>query len=707
MGAAEDVTALRQNITRLDTFLNGLAGTGVILSDGTTISSLLGLVGSSTGSVAPAVTWPGRHWIDTTTPAAPLLKVRDEADAAWITLDIVGLQKTAFDSVADVEAASIPAVIDKIGVLGYGAPGDGGHATYVRAGSEPTHDGKVQSADGTWWELEAGPNGAWPEQLGAVGAGVSDDAAAIRRWVGYCSAVSRHGVARGTYRMDTTATIPDPDNVHIDARGSLWSTPSDILMFDVNGRADPTYVDNESRQNFTWFGGEFRCTNGSPTVATAFRMLGMRKAILMPDKVEGFASGLMLGGKDTVIVGDIKFYDNDIDVLFPPWSIVGGPLLYRLRDLHHSHGGKTTPCIKSYVPLQDSSIMGGSYNLGSASTCVAADLQKVVLLAVSGGSGAWTPGETVTGATSGATVVLDEVYDHPFAFQISQHTRYLVGTDRTGTFVAGETVTGGTSGATAAIGSDTAAHIVQNPTWRGFEFGGASHFEAGTGANGATGIRLRDRIRQGATTFQIQIDVGSLSLNGGGSVGVEFENVKDASIRGYFAQDSGNTSVKLDADCERIEIARPFTDIGATIDLNGMARSELKLGAFDRVVAPTSFGAGGSISAGATAATSTAISSGIRSPVGGLNPVAYDLRVSLLGSTSSSGTNVRWRAFATGETAAASKQSLQIAGRPDSEYNWATMRVAADTDGDFEWDAQNTGGGTVTVNPQIVGVHYS
>ena len=36
---------------------------------------------------------------------------------------------------------------------GYSAPGDGGAALYVRSVSEPIHAGKVQSADGAWWEL--------------------------------------------------------------------------------------------------------------------------------------------------------------------------------------------------------------------------------------------------------------------------------------------------------------------------------------------------------------------------------------------------------------------------------------------------------------------------------------------------------------------------------------------------------------------------
>ena len=589
---------------------------------------------------------------------------------------------------------------------GFGSTGDGGAALYVRAGSEPLHAGKVRSADGTWWELIPDAAGPTPEQFGATGQGLADDTAPVQDWLDHLSAHARKGVARGTYRLDATVTIPDPDNVHIDATGSVWKTSQDILMIDVNGRADSSYADNESRQNFRWTGGQFNCTAATPQSAAAFRMLGMRKAILAPDRVDGFATGLILGGKDTILIENIKFFNNDIDVNFPPWSPVGGPLLVQIRNLHHSHGGKSTPCVKSYLPLNDTEIMGCSYNLGTNTDCVAIDLQKDVLLAVDGSAGNWSPGETVTGASSGATMVLDEVYDHAFPFQIAQPMRWLVGTDRSGSFVAGETVTGANSAASATIGTSSSGHIVQNPTWKGLAIGGAMHFEAGSAANGAVGVRLRDRIRTGAPSFSMKVDVGTLALNGGGSVGVDLGRIEDIAIQGYFAQQSGNTSVRTDPDCEAVALLPPFRDIGATIDLGGMDRSELNLAAFSRTLPPTSFGSGMTLGSGATPTTATTIPASIKKVIGGLSPVAYDLRVSLTASTASTGTNVRWRAFRSGETAASVKQSLQIAGGRDSELYWTAMRVEADALGEFEFDAQNSGGGTVTVNPQITGVHY-
>lgn len=66
---------------------------------------------------------------------------------------------------------------------------------------------------------------------------------------------------------------------------------------------------------------------------------------------------------------------------------------------------------------------------------------------VSGISGTFVAGETITGGTSGATAVVDTAYDstnYPTAILVSAVT---------GTFTASETLTGGTSGATATFSS--------------------------------------------------------------------------------------------------------------------------------------------------------------------------------------------------------------------------------------------------------------
>uniref|UniRef100_UPI00102816B9 phage tailspike protein n=1 Tax=Yersinia sp. 2105 StPb PI TaxID=2507058 RepID=UPI00102816B9 len=59
----------------------------------------------------------------------------------------------SFGSVADVQVANIPSTTKYINVDGYYSAGDGGAANYKQVASEPTHPGKIQSADGNWWEF--------------------------------------------------------------------------------------------------------------------------------------------------------------------------------------------------------------------------------------------------------------------------------------------------------------------------------------------------------------------------------------------------------------------------------------------------------------------------------------------------------------------------------------------------------------------------
>lgn len=84
-----------------------------------------------------------------------------------------------FDTRAAIALADIDTSIPYLRTAGFAVVGDGGHATYLRAPSEPAHAGKVQSADGAWWELQA-ENGSYSvHQFGARGDGVTDDFPAV------------------------------------------------------------------------------------------------------------------------------------------------------------------------------------------------------------------------------------------------------------------------------------------------------------------------------------------------------------------------------------------------------------------------------------------------------------------------------------------------------------------------------------------------
>ena len=58
--------------------------------------------------------------------------------------------RTAFAAANITDAGT---TITAVNTNGYSAAGDGGGALYKYVASEPSHPGKVQSADGAWWEL--------------------------------------------------------------------------------------------------------------------------------------------------------------------------------------------------------------------------------------------------------------------------------------------------------------------------------------------------------------------------------------------------------------------------------------------------------------------------------------------------------------------------------------------------------------------------
>ncbi len=53
----------------------------------------------------------------------------------------------------DIETLFVAAAINFLRTAGFAVVGDGGAALYKRVSSEPAHNGKVQSAEGSWWEL--------------------------------------------------------------------------------------------------------------------------------------------------------------------------------------------------------------------------------------------------------------------------------------------------------------------------------------------------------------------------------------------------------------------------------------------------------------------------------------------------------------------------------------------------------------------------
>lgn len=88
-----------------------------------------------------------------------------------------------FPTKASVQSASIPISILSIHVDGYTTAGDGGGALYKRVSSQPSHQGRIQSADGAWWELSE--NVVNPMMFGADSTGVADSSTAFQNCYDY------------------------------------------------------------------------------------------------------------------------------------------------------------------------------------------------------------------------------------------------------------------------------------------------------------------------------------------------------------------------------------------------------------------------------------------------------------------------------------------------------------------------------------------
>lgn len=127
-----------------------------------------------------------------------------------IASDVFG-KGLPFNLKADAALATIPAVVQYIRIAGYTTVGLGG-ALYKKVGAEPTHDGKINSADGAWWEiaerrLDQFMFGAVNDGDG-VGGG-TNNTTAIQQLFTAASALKQECVLQpGTFRCDTGFTVP-------------------------------------------------------------------------------------------------------------------------------------------------------------------------------------------------------------------------------------------------------------------------------------------------------------------------------------------------------------------------------------------------------------------------------------------------------------------------------------------------------------------
>lgn len=137
-------------------------------------------------------------------------------DTSWE--DPASTEIVDFDTRTAVSTTNISSGITYLRTSGYYLVGDGGGALYKKVISEPAHTGKIQSADGAWWELsEVRPNN---RMFGAKIDGVRRDYTILD--TGEWSNLASFGVGTSGHTDDTAANQGLIDYLALRGGGLGW-----------------------------------------------------------------------------------------------------------------------------------------------------------------------------------------------------------------------------------------------------------------------------------------------------------------------------------------------------------------------------------------------------------------------------------------------------------------------------------------------------
>lgn len=248
------------------------------------------VVADSSGSWGPVYVPAGLYKIDVTDSADASLPGYPEDNVS--VPNAVAVQD--FNTRTDITTTRVAASVDAVRTSGYSAVGDGGGALYKRVVAEPSHEFKVQSADGDWFEGVTG-KGVSFRQLGATGDGSTDDITAINNTIG-TGANFIYGHPEDTYLV-SGKVVPQSDQT-IDMRGGA---------FKMAGGTDFTSTEalvelNNSRSgiiNFVLDGNKANVThnpgNGSHTAGLVVRTANVSDVFAFNGRIkDANKNGLMI-----------------------------------------------------------------------------------------------------------------------------------------------------------------------------------------------------------------------------------------------------------------------------------------------------------------------------------------------------------------------------------------------------------------------------
>jgi hypothetical protein len=201
-----------------------------------------------------------------------------------ISLDATAVrqQGVPYANKAEAEGASILSVVLVIRLLGFRDSNDGGGALYKRVGSQPSHPGRLQSADGAWWEIADDVINV--RMLGAVVEDAGDSTQAFHDTRSVCAALGRtFHIPSGTYNLASIAASID-----------LWEGaiicgdgPTSIVRWNDSGSVQRLFwhsfeneqIANVTLRDFTVRGNQDTDPLGSDTLAYPFVIFNVSHVI--------------------------------------------------------------------------------------------------------------------------------------------------------------------------------------------------------------------------------------------------------------------------------------------------------------------------------------------------------------------------------------------------------------------------------------------
>ena len=160
---------------------------------------------------------------------APLSDPNRQLNEMILQINAADATLTSMSEMAGIGAAasvpniSIPVSTTAIWTTGYATVGDGGHALYKRAASEPAHAGKIRSKDSAWWEI------VWGDRINALSfgadpSGTASSSTAINNAIAFANTFATAKavyIPQGRYLISTTISLSG--NNSLEGDGALQS----------------------------------------------------------------------------------------------------------------------------------------------------------------------------------------------------------------------------------------------------------------------------------------------------------------------------------------------------------------------------------------------------------------------------------------------------------------------------------------------------